>query len=48
VHSASGGRWARAAVKALDLEDYVHDTQAKPLKYVDDLNCENGWEIEFM
>ena len=39
VHSASGGRWAKAAVKALNLEDYVHDTQAKPLKYVDDLDA---------
>lgn len=39
VHSASGGRWAKAVVEALGLDKYVHDTMAKPLKYVDDLNC---------
>lgn len=38
VHSASGGKWAKAAVEILGLEDYVHQTLAKPLKYVDDLN----------
>lgn len=39
VHSASGGRWAEAVVKALDLSNHVHMTMAKCLKYVDDLDA---------
>lgn len=36
VWSASGLDWAEAVIKALHLEDYVDDVEAKPTSYADD------------
>lgn len=42
VWSASGGKWANEVITRLNLQDYVHIIMSKPIKYVDDLNC-NEW-----
>lgn len=36
VHSANGPVWAASAIKALDLEAFVEEAKAKPIKYLDD------------
>lgn len=42
VWSHNGGRWARAVVDKLGLQDIVGHCQAKPNKMVDDLSVEQG------
>lgn len=39
VWSAGGAAWAEAVVNALELNEFVDYTMAKPLKYVDDLTA---------
>lgn len=41
IWSANGYEWALQAVKKLGLEDYVDEVKSKPIKYVDDMPCEN-------
>jgi hypothetical protein len=41
VWSAAGWPWAKAAVEALKLEDYVDVVRTKPLKYMDDLEAKD-------
>ena len=36
VWSAAGQAWAQTAVNALQLNQYVYDTMAKPVKFIDD------------
>lgn len=40
VHSANGWRWALEIVKLLQLEPFIHEVKAKPIKYLDDRPCE--------
>ncbi len=40
VWSAGGGLWAQAVVEALHLNKYVDDIMGKPLKYMDDVPCD--------
>jgi hypothetical protein len=42
VWSAGGVRWAQAVIKALKLEQYVHEYKTKPIGYVDDKPA-NEW-----
>jgi hypothetical protein len=39
VWSHGGYKWAEAVVKKLGLADIVDEIEAKPLKYIDDLNA---------
>ena len=34
--SGGGGRWARAVVEALSLNEYIDEIMCKPIKYIDD------------
>lgn len=40
VWSGSGVGWAKAVIAALDLAEYVHLVQTKPIAYVDDLKSD--------
>ena len=41
VWSQSGHEWAKAVVKALELEPYIFHTMSKPMYYFDDLDCKH-------
>jgi len=40
VWSAGGVEWAETVVKTLELESYVDIVLSKPVKYIDDLPCQ--------
>lgn len=40
VWSANGAWWAEECVRVLELEDYVDLILCKPVKYIDDLPCQ--------
>ncbi len=40
VWSAGGYKWAQSVVRRLGLEEHVDIIMTKPIKYVDDLHCE--------
>lgn len=42
VWSAGSVEWALEVIKILELEEYVDQVMTKPIKYVDDLDC-NQW-----
>ena len=40
VWSGGGYKWAASVIRALELQDYVDNVGSKPIKYVDDLPCQ--------
>lgn len=41
--SGSGVRWCKAAIEALEIEDYVHGCISKPSYYIDDISDPKKW-----